>query len=290
MQSIIVIVGPTGVGKTQLSIALAHELDAEIINADSMQVYKGLDIGTAKIKEDEKEGIVHHLLDIVDVNDNYSVFDYQRDCRKIIEDITNRGKRVIIVGGTGLYIKAALFDYHFQEGTLQEDFHNLSNAEILNLIKQHHGNSDIHINNRQRLIRSLNKCLNNEKYTKEGNKPLYPLKIIGLSMERSLLYERINQRVEKMIENGLIEEVRYFYDNNVRSKPLISGIGYKEIYEYFDGNLTKEEAISQIKQNSRHYAKRQFTFFNNQMNVKWFTIDDNNFTKTIDIIYNELKK
>lgn len=289
MQPIIVIVGPTGVGKTKLSVELAKKLDAEIINADSMQVYKDLNIGTAKIKEEEKEGIIHHLFDIVDVVDDYSVFNYQKDCRKKIADITSRGKRVIMVGGTGLYIKAALFDYKFKEGTLQNEFTNLTNEELLEKIKKYEPNCMIHINNRKRLVRTLNKYQNKEEKQTAGINCLYPVKIIGLTTNREILYEKINARVNKMVEEGLVEEVKRFHDNGIYSKAIMTGIGYKELYAYFDGNCSIELAIDKIKQNSRRYAKRQYTFFRHQMNVKWFETNYNDFNSTINEVLNCIK-
>lgn len=219
------IVGPTGVGKTKFSIMLAKRLNAEIINCDSQQVYKELSIGVAKIKEEEKEGIVHHLIDNVSVLDNYSVYEYQVDARKVLDSLLSMNKNVIIVGGTGLYLKALLYDYTFDGG--------------------------------------LNK-----------NKKLYNFKIIGLTRDRSHLYDIINDRVDLMIDLGLEDEVRGLYDNGINSKVVNTAIGYKEFYSYFKGEITKEEAISLIKKRSRNYAKRQYTFFNNQFSdIDWYNVD-----------------
>lgn len=287
---IVVIVGPTGVGKTKMSIELAKKIDAEIINADSMQVYKGLDIATAKVRENEKEGIVHHLLDIVDPNYNYTVYDYQKDCRKAIDEITRKGKNIIIVGGTGLYIKAALFNYEFASEDNAYDFSKMSNEEILGKVKEHFPNTSIHLNNRKRLERELTKIYNGSTNTGKGNIPLYDFKIIGLSLPRDLLYERINKRVDIMVKNGLLKEAKSLYDEKINSKAINTGIGYKELYQYFDGNITLDEALDLIKKNSRHYAKRQYTFFNNQFNMKWFDIDLSNFDNTINEVYTYIKK
>ena len=219
------IVGPTGVGKTKFSIMLAKRLNAEIINCDSQQVYKELSIGVAKIKEEEKEGIVHHLIDNVSVLDNYSVFEYQVDARKVLDSLLSMNKNVIIVGGTGLYLKALLYDYTFDGG--------------------------------------LNK-----------NKKLYNFKIIGLTRDRSHLYDIINDRVDLMIDLGLEDEVRGLYDSGINSKVVNTAIGYKEFYSYFKGEITKDEAISLIKKRSRNYAKRQYTFFNNQFtDIDWYNVD-----------------
>lgn len=272
---IICICGPTGVGKTKLSIELAKKFNAIIINCDAMQVYKGLDIGTAKIKEEEKENIPHFLFDTKNVDEDYSVYDYQKDVRKLLEEYKDRN--IILVGGTGLYMKAALYDYRFDEETNNNEYEDKSNEELYQLCLAKDKNMDIHINNRKRLIRFLNKT--NTSYNK--NKLLYNAIFIGLTTSRDKLYERINQRVDLMIKEGLEKEVKYFYQKNIRSKAIMTGIGYKELYDYFDGNLTKEEAINLIKQRSRRYAKRQYTWYNNQMNINWFDVDFDNFNNTI---------
>ena len=248
---IITIVGPTGVGKTKLSIELAKKFDAEIINGDSMQVYKELDIGTAKPTEEEKEGIVHHLFDFVDVNTNYTVFDYQKDCRKKIEEIQKKGKNIIIVGGTGLYIKAALFDYTFTPGTTYNEYNNLTNEEILTKIKEYDNNIDIHVNNRKRLIRVLNKLENHEEIGNNKDKEVYDSIFIGLTTDREILYDRINKRVDKMKEEGLVLEVEKQKDNYKTSKALNSGIGYKEFYDYLFNNKELDTVLDEIKKNSR---------------------------------------
>ena len=231
---IYVIVGPTGVGKTKLSIMLAKKTDGIVLNADSMQVYKELNIGTAKIKEEEKEGIPHYLFDIKSITEEYNAFCYQKDGRKLLDE--NSDKNIIIVGGTGLYIKALLYDYKFE---------NIG---------------DIH-------------------------KPLYNFKIIGLTRNREDLYNLINKRVDEMIHDGLIEEAKSLYNKNINSRVLNTAIGYKELFESFKGNITLEEAIEKIKQNSRHYAKRQYTFFNNQFkDIKWYDIDKTSFEEIVDSI------
>ena len=278
---IIVIVGPTGVGKTKLSVSLAHLLDAVILNGDSMQVYWGLDIGTAKIKESEKEGIPHFLFDIKDVSENYTIYDYQKDGRKLLDEFKNQNKNVIIVGGSGLYLKALLYDYQFNSEEINETYDNLTNIELLNLIKKHH-EPNIHVNNRKRLIRELNKINNNSLIKSDINKKLYDFKIIGLTCDREKLYEVVNKRVDEMFQEGLVKEVKNFYDKGIRSKAIMTGIGYKELYEYFDNKITLEEAKDLIKKNTRHFIKRQYTFFKHQMDVNWITTDFDNFQNTID--------
>lgn len=287
---IICIVGPTGVGKTRLSVELAKKLNAEIINADSMQVYRHLDIATAKIKEEEKEGIPHHLFDIVNPEDLYTVYDYQKDCRKKIEEISSRGKNIILVGGTGLYLKAALFDYRFpkEEKTEKE---NLSTEELITRLHRYTDHIDVDLHNQRRLQRLLERYENGTVEEKKGDQPLYDFKIIGLTLDRDVLYQRINQRVDQMVEEGVIEEARSFYDQNLRSKALLTGIGYKELYAYFDGECSKEEAIEKIKQNSRRYAKRQYTFFNHQFkDIVWLSVNLNHFEQTVEEALDIIRK
>lgn len=279
---IIVITGPTGVGKTKLSIELAKRYNAEIINADSMQVYRGLDIATAKIKETEKENIPHHLFDISDVDDIYTVYDYQKDCRAKINEILNKNKNVIIVGGTGLYIKAALYDYQFKTEYDLNDYANLTNEEIFDKIKKYDNCCDIHINNRKRLVRLLNKYENNLITEKNGNSPLYDFILIGLTTDRKTLYEKINSRVDIMVEEGLIEEAKSLYDKHIYTKAIQTAIGYKELYPYFDNKYSLEDSLELIRKNSRHYAKRQYTFFNNQFdNINWIETNYDDFSKTV---------
>ena len=288
---ILVIVGPTGVGKTKLSVELAKKYQAEIINGDSMQVYRGLDIGTAKVKEEEKEKIPHHLFDICDVNDLYTVYDYQKDCRKKIEELRKKNKNIIIVGGTGLYIKAALFDYQFKEENNLKTYDDLTNQEILNKIKEYDKECNIHLNNRKRLIRQLNKYENDLITENNANKPLYDFYMIGLTTDRETLYNKINDRVDIMFKEGLLDEVKYFYNNNINSKAINTGIGYKEVYKYLDSKCTYDEMIELIKKNSRHYAKRQYTFFKNQFpNINWYNTNYSNFNETINNIINDIEK
>ena len=283
---IIVIVGPTGVGKTKLSIELAKKIDAEIINGDSVSIYKKLNIGSAKPTKEEMENIPHHLLDIKDVTEDYSVYDYQKDARKVIEELKKKNKNIIIVGGTGLYIKAALYDYRFENEKEKHDYKDLTNEEILNKIKEYNVDTDIHINNRKRLERLLSKLENNEEITNNKDKLLYHIKVIGLTTSREYLYERINNRVDKMIDNGLLDEIDSLKDYYKDSRILNSGIGYKEFYNYLFNNKSLEETKEEIKQNSRRYAKRQYTFFNHQFNTNWFNVDFNNFNNTIEEVYN----
>ena len=285
---VIVVLGPTAVGKTKMSVELAKLLNGEIINVDSTQIYKDLDIATAKIKEEEKEGIPHHLFDIKNIKEDYTVYDYQKDCRSKIDEILNKNKIPILVGGTGLYIKAALYDYKFND-EVNNQFEDLTNEEIYNKLKELDENIDIHINNRKRLVRALNYCINNNLKFSEKEKTdklLYDTVFIGLTTDRNILYDRINKRVDVMVKDGLLEEAKKIYDSNIRTKAVMTPIGYKELFPFFENKKSLEECLELIKQNSRKYAKRQYTWFNNQMKVTWFNVDFDNFNNTIKEVYN----
>ena len=274
---IVVVVGPTGVGKTKMSIELAKYLDAPVINADAVQVYKGLDIGSAKVTKDEMDEVKHYLIDIKDIDEEYNVKEYQNDVRKILEEYKN--KNVIICGGTGLYISAALMDYRFYEDENNETYEGYSNEELYEMVLKKDKFSQIDKNNRIRMVRFLNKKM----VDVVEPKLLYPnVLFIGLTTSRDKLYQRINERVDKMFNDGLVKEVKYLYAKNPNSLILNRAIGYKEVISYLNGEIYEEEAKDLIKKNSRHYAKRQYTWFNNKMNVKWFDVDFNNFDKTIE--------
>ena len=286
---IIAIVGPTGIGKTALSISLAKYYNAEIINFDAMQVYEKMDIGTAKVTKEEMDGVVHHLLSYVDVNTNYTVYDYQKDARNLIDKLLKEKKNIIMVGGTGLYLKATLYDYRFSKEEDSTDYDDLSTEELLKRIsKYNYVPKDK--NNRRRLVRELKKLENNIDIDNNGNKLLYDAKIIGLTTDRETLYDRINKRVDIMLENGLVDEVNSLRESFATSKALKTAIGYKEFISYFNKEITLDEVIDKIKQNSRHYAKRQYTFFNNQLPVIWYHSDFNNFDNTIDKVIEDLEK
>ena len=283
---IIAILGPTAVGKTALSIALAKKYNAEVINFDAMQVYVKLDIGTAKVTKEEMEGVPHHLLSNVSLDKNYSVYDYQKDARCLMDKLLKENKNIILVGGTGLYLKATLYDYNFTEGTTYKEYNDLTNEEILDKIKSYNVEELPHVNNRKRLVRLLNKLENNETITNNGNNLLYKDTIfIGLTTDRNTLYDKINKRVDIMFNNGLLEEVESLKDEFNTSKALNTAIGYKEFIPYFNHEKTLDEVKDDIKKNSRHYAKRQYTFFNHQFNLKWFNTNYDDFNKTkIEVI------
>ena len=282
MLKLIAIVGPTGVGKTKLSIALAKHYDAEIINCDAMQVYKGMDIGTAKVTTEEMDGIPHHLLSFVPVTRNYTVFDYQKDGRQVIDEIRSRGKNIILVGGTGLYLKALLYRYEFHEVPKIEHIEDLTLEEMLATL-QREGVSleNVDVSNRRRVERLYTNVMAGVFPTKTGNELLYDAVFIGLITEREHLYSIIDTRVSKMISDGLVDEVKSLLPYANDSKALSTAIGYKEIISYLEGDCTLEEAISLIQKNSRHYAKRQYTFFRHQLPVHWTSVCFDDFQKTI---------
>lgn len=282
---VVAIVGPTAVGKTALSIELAKRLNGEIINGDSMQVYKEMNIGTAKIQPDEMDGVVHHLIDIKEVTADFSVAEYQKIVRQKITEIKSRGKLPIIVGGTGLYIQSVLYDFRFTEEKVDEAVRQKYYDELMKLgpeamhaklmIVDPETAKTIHPNNTRRVVRALemaehSKLKKSDDDAKQGNKALYNHFIIGLNMDRERLYERINLRVDIMLQQGLLEEVRGLYDRNICDCQSIKAIGYKELYDYFDDRVTFEMAIENLKQNSRRYAKRQLTYFKNKLDIQWF--------------------
>lgn len=288
---IIAILGPTAVGKTALSIALAKKYKAEVINFDAMQVYVKLDIGTAKVTKEEMEGVPHHLLSFVSLDKNYSVYDYQKDARNLIDRLLKEDKNIILVGGTGLYLKALLYDYNFTEGTTYNEYNDLTNEEILNKIKSYNIEELPHVNNRKRLVRLLNKLENNETITNNGNNLIYKdTTFIGLTTDRNTLYDKINKRVDVMFNNGLLEEVESLKKYFNTSKALNTAIGYKEFIPYFNNEKTLDEVKDDIKKNSRHYAKRQYTFFNHQFNLRWFNTNYDDFNKIINEVINYISE
>lgn len=292
MEKVIVIVGPTAVGKTALSIAIAKQLNGEIINADSTQVYKYMNIATAKATPEEQEGIPHHLLDIKELEEDYSVYDFQKDVRKKIQEIHQRGKMPILVGGTGFYIKAALYDYQFDHEEVKENYEDYTTEELYQQLLQEDPQTEIHPHNRKRIERALTYIKNHHQPYSEKEKTetcLYDVTWIGLTTDRETLYNRINKRVDVMLQNGLLEEAKMIYSIGIRSKAVMTPIGYKELFPYFDGDSSLEECIDKIKQHSRNYAKRQYTWFRNQMDIMWYDVDFNNFSNTIQKVLQDIK-
>lgn len=300
---IIVIVGPTAVGKTYVSVELAKKLGTEIISADSMQIYKGMDVGTAKIKDEEKQGIVHHMIDLISPDENYSVSNFKTEAEKNIDYIISRGKIPVIVGGSGLYVNSLIYDLDFSNAKSNDrlrDYYTYYHQEhgedaLYEKLKKIDPESaeKIHKNNVKRVIRALEVYdLTGKKFSqmntdirKKSSK--YDFILIGLSMDRKTLYERINQRVDKMIDDGLVEEVKSLLDKGFEKKLIsMQAIGYKEIIEFLEGNITFEEAVNILKRNTRHFAKRQFTWFLKDENVKWFNIENvNKIDATLEQIY-----
>ena len=288
---VIVIVGPTAVGKTKLSVELALKLNGEIISGDSMQIYREMDIGTAKVTKEEMQGVPHHLIDIKNFDEDYSVKEFQQNVRDCIQAIQKRQRVPIIVGGTGLYIKAALYDYTFQEETesFGDPYPDMTNEELHLRLNQVDPLSaqKIHPNNRRRVLRALqifeqSGKSKSEHLSSQQHVCLYNVRFIGLTLPRPLLYERINQRVDAMMKLGLIEEVeRLIQLGALSSHQSMKAIGYKEWFDYFNQSTSLEETLEKIKQNSRRYAKRQYTWFRNQMDIHWLNVNIDDFDQTV---------
>ncbi len=284
MSKIIVIVGLTATGKTRLSIELATSLNAEIINADATGVYKEPLIATAKISPNEMNGIKHHMMDLISLNDNYSIYDYQRDGRNVLNNLISKNKNIIIVGGSGLYIKSLLYDYDLNSKVdLNIDYSNYSNNELKSMCDDIDVNNNIHVNNRKRLERYITYYKQNNKVLKNSNnrnKRLYDFELIGLYASKEELINKINNRVECMFDSGLLNEAKQLYELNYKN--FINIIGYRELDKYFKNEITLEESKELIKNNTRKYAKRQMTWFKNQMDdIKWFKVNYNDFDSTI---------
>ena len=302
MEKVIGVIGPTSVGKTKMGVALAKKLNGEVISGDSMQVYRQMDIGTAKVTIEEMEGVTHHCIDILDPKDQYSVHDFQQTVRKQITEITNRGHVPVIVGGTGLYIKAALYDYTFSEmennhDEINKKYKDYTNEQLYAHLKQIDEESAkiLHFNNRRRVLRAI------EIYEQTGQKKsemineqehicLYDAYFVGLTLPRELLYERINLRVDLMMKNGLQGEMESLIKQGLtRENQSMKAIGYKEWFDYFEGKCDLNEVSENIKKHSRQYAKRQYTWFKNQFDVHWYDVCLENFSKTIEEVSRDLK-
>lgn len=285
MQKVLVIVGPTAVGKSALAIKLAQSLGGEIISGDSIQVYRGLNIGSAKITEEEKKNIKHHLIDICSPFENYNVNLFVKKARTLIKDIGGRHNLPIICGGTGLYIRACLYDYSFNnEEEPDQDFPLLSNEDLYNILLKVDPVclTKIHVNNRKRLLRAYNVYLKTGQpfslnIAKQKHDMLYDAMIIGLNVERELLYKRINERVLQMQKKGLKEEINQLLKQGLTfNNQSLQAIGYKEYADYFYGNKSEEDCLKLIQKNTRNFAKRQLTFFRNQLPVKWYDLNSLN--------------
>lgn len=287
MKKVIVICGPTASGKTKLGIEVANKIGGEIISADSMQIYKDMDIGSAKPTKDEREKAVHHLIDFVSPDKRYSVADFKRDASNKIERIIGENKTPIIVGGTGLYIDSLVYNIEFNEEKTDLEYRELLDKEETSKLYELANKIDevstkkISQNDRKRLMRIIEiyHSTGKTKYELEEEsrkKVKYDYRIFILNMEREKLYERINQRVDKMIEEGLIDEVKKLLEKYKEFPTAMQGLGYKETVQYLRGELTKEEMIDKIKQESRRYAKRQLTWFRRYKNAVWLDAKNSN--------------
>lgn len=294
----LVIAGPTGVGKTDLSIKLAKLLNADIISADSAQIYKGMDIGTAKITAEEMQGVKHYMLDVVEPIKKYSVGDYQTAVDNILNEKERENKNIILTGGTGLYIGSiteGLSDLPAGDPILREELLKLDSEELYKKLMEldPQAAEDIHINNRRRVERALEVCmLTGDKFSVLSKKNIknnnYNFLKVALERDREYLYERINLRVDIMLQKGLEQEVRAFYEKYGENLRKINIIGYTELIEYFNGQVSYEEAVENIKRNSRRYAKRQFTWFKNDPTYVWFDLDKLSEEEIINSIIKEL--
>lgn len=301
--TVISIMGPTAVGKTSLSIEVAKRFNGEIISGDSMQVYKEMNIGTAKIKKTEMENIPHHMIDIREPDEEFSVADFKQHVQYYIEEISNRNKLPILVGGSGLYIQAALYNYHFSNQKrdevltqkLEKRIEEEGPIPLYNYLKEIDPvqAEKIHPNNFRRVIRALEIYETTGKTMTEYQKEQtlespYHLIPIGLEMDRTELYERINHRVDKMLEEGLIREVKLLIDKGYENCQSMNAIGYKELVPYVRGEISLNEAVETLKRNSRRYAKRQYTWFKNKMNINWYDMSDLNNKEKFHIILDDI--
>lgn len=296
---VLAIVGPTASGKTALSVELAKKINGEVINGDSTQVYKGFDIGTAKITEEEMDGVPHHLFDILAPTENFSVAEYQTAVRDCIEEIRSRGKVPIIAGGTGLYVQSVIYDFRFTEEVADPEIRARLEAELetngaealyqklmqLDPI----GAEKIHPNNHRRVIRALEIIeitgeTKAEHEQNQGDQALYHHLIFGLEMDREILYDRINRRTDLMMEAGFLAEVEGLMAEGLKDTPAMKAIGYRELQQYIEGQLSYEGAIEAIQKGTRNYAKRQMTYFKNKLDIHWLNAERGTEENLQDII------
>lgn len=298
MNKVIIIAGPTGVGKTKLSISIAKALHTKIINGDAFQVYKHMDILTAKIKEEEKLGITHYMFDILEPTEEFSVAEYQKQVRTLVDTLNDEGIIPIIVGGSGLYLDSVIYDYQFPETSSRESdsmYDEYSNEELHEILEKLNPEAalKIHMNNRKRVIRAIELSKTTGTINSFNNKLVYDALVFFLEDERENLYEITNKRVDEMIDNGLLEEVKFLNDHFTLSKTAKGAIGLKELLPYLNNETSLDEAIDNIKKNTRHFAKRQFTWYRNKDNVIHIKINRHNFDETVnqvlDIIKNKWK-
>ncbi|WP_214878284.1 tRNA (adenosine(37)-N6)-dimethylallyltransferase MiaA [Exiguobacterium sp. ERU653] len=298
---VVVIVGPTAVGKTKTGIELAKSFDGEIVSGDSVQVYRGMDIGSAKVTKEEAEGIPHHLIDICDPDDAMSVAMFQQLARAAIDDIYARGKLPIIVGGTGLYIRSILYDYEFVERPVDEalraDLERLAEIEGREALHQRLVQLDperaatIHPNNVRRVVRALEVAMQGDTQTTDSApSEHYDYRLFVLHADREMLYARINQRVDAMMEAGLVEEVERLLAQGYRDTQAMRAIGYKEIIPYVEGEISKDRATYLLKQHTRQFAKRQLTWFRHQFDGIWVDMGRKSFELSYKSIYDDVEE
>lgn len=303
MDKVICIVGSTGIGKTKLAIALAKYLNSEIINCDLIQMFKEVDILSAKPSVEEQEGIKHYLLDFLQVSDNYDIALFKKQADEFIKKVNAENKIPVIVGGSGLYLKALLYDYQFEkiesrQSDINEKYQDYSNEQLFEYLQKIDEKSslDLHPNNRKRVLRAIDifensKITKSDFITKQNKVMEYDALILGLWMPRELLYERINKRVDIMMQQGLLDEVNNLYKKyHPNDYQPLQAIGYKEFIPYFQKEITLEEVIEKIKQNSRRYAKKQITWFTKQMPVTWIESYPDDFQVSIDAAILKIKE
>ena len=290
-QPLIIIAGPTAVGKTALSVALAKRIGGEIVSADSMQVYRGMDIGTAKVTKEETCGVPHHLIDVLDPKDPFNVMTFRSMVKDAIRGIASRGSVPVLVGGTGFYIQSVLYDVQFEEDASSEELRKEleQEADVLGAEKMHErlraldpdAAEAIHPNNIKRVVRALEYCLStgrkisvHNREQRERTSP-YSFLFYVLTMDRAALYQRIDLRVDQMMEQGLLAEVKRLRDEGVTSDMVsMQGLGYRQIFDYLEGIATLEEAVERIKRETRHFAKRQLTWFRREPDARWINVSE----------------
>ncbi|MFC5712046.1 tRNA (adenosine(37)-N6)-dimethylallyltransferase MiaA [Thalassorhabdus alkalitolerans] len=295
-EKLIAVVGPTAVGKTKAGVEIARHFNSEVISGDSMQVYKGLDIGTAKVTPEEMGEVPHHMINIKKPGESFTAAEFQEKARRLVTDINQKGSIPVVVGGTGLYIRALTRNFSFNEAEKDEGFRKSleEKAEKFGKEAVHQklwetdpkSAKEIPPQNLRRVIRALEIYHLTGKtmdrfYEQEEDETPYNLQLIGLSMEREKLYQRINERVDQMMKEGLLEEVQWLYDRGLQGSQSARGIGYKELLMHLEGKASLSEAVELLKRNSRRYAKRQLTWFRNKENVEWFDMSQDNHNEKI---------
>ena len=305
---IVVVVGPTASGKTELSVALAKKINGEVISGDSMQVYRQMDIGTAKVTQEEMEGVPHHLINILNPDEAFSAYEFKKRAEQCIADITARGKIPIIAGGTGLYIQSLIYNYPFEKEEITAEkkrevakkmnaLEELDNDHLHQYLKTFDSKSalEIHPNNRKRVLRAIEYCLKTEKLLSSRKKVQqftenYDTLLVGIEMSRETLYFKINKRVDIMLTNGLFREVEALLESGYEHEQSMQAIGYKELIPVVKGEETLSYAVDKLKQHSRQYAKRQLTWFKNKMKVRWLDKENMSLQMMLDEITTQINK